>query len=126
ETAEGIVDIANAKMADAIRTLTVERGIDPREFTLVAYGGAGPMHAVLIADLLGIDKILVPNASGTFSAWGMLQTDIRFDTVRNFLSIISEVDKEKMEASYNEMEKEGLAMLKQQHIPEDKVRFQRS
>src|SRR5699024_9824785 len=54
ETAEGICDIANAKMADAIRTLTVSKGIDPRDFTLVAFGGAGPMHAMFIAANLGI------------------------------------------------------------------------
>src|SRR5699024_11346199 len=99
-------------MADAIRTLTVERGIDPREFTLVAYGGAGPMHAVLIAELLGIDKVLVPNASGTFSAWGMLQTDIRFDTVRNFLCGTSDVEKTEMEDLYDEMEKEGIEIMR--------------
>src|SRR5699024_10986540 len=60
ETAEGICDIANAKMADAIRTLTVSKGIDPRDFSLVAFGGAGPMHSMLIADQLDINKILIP------------------------------------------------------------------
>ncbi|HJF34203.1 MAG TPA: hydantoinase/oxoprolinase family protein [Sporosarcina psychrophila] len=126
ETAEGICDIANAKMADAIRNLTVKRGIDPREFTIVAFGGAGPMHAVLIADLLDVKKVLVPNVSGTFSAWGMLQTDIRFDTVRNYVSLLSNVKKNEMQSLYNEMQEECISMLNQQHISTDQIRFQKS
>ena len=126
ETAEGICDIANAKMADAIRNLTVKRGIDPREFTIVAFGGAGPMHAVLIADLLDVKNILVPNVSGTFSAWGMLQTDIRFDTVRNYVSLLSKVKKTEMQSLYNEMQEECISMLNQQHISTGKIRFQKS
>jgi N-methylhydantoinase A len=126
ETAEGICDIANAKMADAIRNLTVKRGIDPREFTIVAFGGAGPMHAVLIADLLDVKKVLVPNVSGTFSAWGMLQTDIRFDTVRNYVSLLSNVKKNEMLSLYDEMQEECISMLNQQHISTDQIRFQKS
>lgn len=113
-------------MADAIRNLTVKRGIDPREFTIVAFGGAGPMHAVLIAELLGVNKVLVPNVSGTFSAWGMLQTDIRFDTVRNFVSMISEVKKNEMQTLYDEMKQESITLLNQQHISTDRIRFQKS
>ncbi len=126
ETAEGICDIANAKMADAIRTLTVKRGIDPRKFTLVAFGGAGPMHAVLIAELLDIKKIFIPSTSGTFSAWGMLQTDIRFDTVRNFVSTTDAVNKTNIEALYAEMKLESISVLNQQNIATDQIRFQYS
>ncbi|MDC1296555.1 hydantoinase/oxoprolinase family protein, partial [Alphaproteobacteria bacterium] len=74
QLAEGILSIINAKMADAIRTITVKKGIDPREFSLVAFGGAGSMHAVWLAAELEIEEIIVPNDPGTFSAWGMLQT----------------------------------------------------
>jgi len=126
KTAEGICDIANAKMADAIRTLTVKRGIDPREFTIVAFGGAGPMHAVLIAELLGVEKVLVPEVSGTFSAWGMLQTDIRYDSVRNFLSPVDQVDNKVMDELYEEMQKESVEVLEQQHIRADQIKFQKS
>ncbi len=126
ETAEGICDIANAKMADAIRTLTVKRGIDPRDFTLVAFGGAGPMHAVLIADLLDMKKVFVPSVSGTFSAWGMLQTDIRFDTVRNYVSSIKEVNFSQLESLYKEMKQESIAVLNQQNIQTEHIRFQNS
>ncbi|WP_408011330.1 hydantoinase/oxoprolinase family protein [Pseudalkalibacillus sp. A8] len=126
KTAEGICDIANAKMADAIRTLTVKRGIDPRDFTLVAFGGAGPMHAVLIADLLDMKKIFIPSVSGTFSAWGMLQTDIRFDTVRNFVEVIKNVNKGQLELLYQELERESITVLNQQNITTDQISFQRT
>ncbi|SES13315.1 hydantoinase/oxoprolinase family protein [Psychrobacillus sp. OK032] len=126
ETAEGICDIANAKMADAIRTLTVKRGIDPRDFTLVAFGGAGPMHAVLIADLLDMKKVFIPSVSGTFSAWGMLQTDIRFDTVRNYVANINQVDYTMLESLYEEMKQESISVLNQQNIQAGDIRFQNS
>jgi N-methylhydantoinase A len=126
ETAEGICNIANAKMADAIRTLTVSKGIDPRDFALVAFGGAGPMHAVLIADLLGIKKILVPTVAGTFSAWGMLQTDIRHDAVRTFVSVLDRSDKKSMSDLYNEMEQETINILAQQKVKKEDMSFQRT
>ena len=82
ELAQGICKIADAKMEDAIRQLTIRKGIDPREFVLVAFGGAGPMHACTTADELEIKTVLVPEMPGTFSAWGMLQSDIRQDLSR--------------------------------------------
>ncbi len=77
--AEGIVSVINAKMAQAIRTLTVEQGIEPRDFALVAFGGAGPMHAAFLAQELGIGEVIVPRLAGAFSAWGMLETELRRD-----------------------------------------------
>jgi N-methylhydantoinase A len=79
ETAEGILAVANAMMANAIRTLTLRRGVDPREFTLVAFGGAGPLHSVALAEELGITEVLIPFAMGVLSAWGMLHADVRHD-----------------------------------------------
>lgn len=125
ETAEGICDIANAKMADAIRTLTISKGIDPRDFALVAFGGAGPMHAVLIAEHLGINKVLVPTVAGTFSAWGMLQTDIRHDNVRTFVSLLHESNHSKMNSLFKEMEIETADVLGQQNIFEENMKFTR-
>ncbi|WP_174614799.1 hydantoinase/oxoprolinase family protein [Virgibacillus ihumii] len=125
ETAEGICDIANAKMADAIRTLTVSKGIDPRDFSLVAFGGAGPMHSMLIADHLDINRILIPTAAGTFSAWGMLQTDIRHDDVRNYVSLLENTDYEKIINLYTTMEEEAEEILKQQNIGKKDIYFNR-
>jgi N-methylhydantoinase A len=90
--AEGVLDVINAKMANAIRTMTVSRGIDPRDFAIVAYGGAGPMHAAFIAEELGVEKIIVPNLAGAFSAWGMLQTEGRHDLAQTLVSPLEATD----------------------------------
>ena len=87
-------------MADAIRTITVKKGIDPREFSLVAFGGAGSMHAAWLAEELEIEEIIVPNDPGTFSAWGMLQTDIRRDLTVNFYNSFASLQKEKIQNSF--------------------------
>lgn len=77
--AEGILAVANAMMANAIRTLAMRRGIDPRRFSLLAFGGAGPLHGVALAEELGIEEVIVPFGTGVLSAWGMLHADIRHD-----------------------------------------------
>jgi N-methylhydantoinase A len=79
EAAEGVVDIATTNMAQAIRLTSVEKGYDPREFALVAYGGAGPMFATRIADALELDRVFVPPNPGVLSASGLLSADERFD-----------------------------------------------
>jgi N-methylhydantoinase A len=80
--AEGIVHIAVARMTSAIREISIQRGHDPRDFTLVAFGGAGPMHALALADEIGIPRVLVPRHPGNFSALGLLASDIKHDEVR--------------------------------------------
>jgi N-methylhydantoinase A len=92
ELAEGICDVINAKMAQAIRTLTVEKGIEPRDFALVAFGGAGPMHAAFLADELEVGEVIVPRFPGAFSAWGMLETEIRKDFAQAWFSPLADVD----------------------------------
>ncbi len=78
-TAEQALEVAHFKMSQAIRELTVERGLDPREFSICAFGGAGPLHAAFIAEELEVKKIVIPSVAGAFSAWGMLQGDLRHD-----------------------------------------------
>jgi N-methylhydantoinase A len=95
--AEGMLAIINANMADAMRTITVKQGIDPRDFALVAFGGAGPMHASWLARELEIREVIIPWSPGTFSAWGMLQTDIRHDVVRSFYHPVAELGDEDVE-----------------------------
>jgi N-methylhydantoinase A len=118
--AEGIIDIANAKMADAIRTLTIERGISPRDFTLVSFGGAGSLHAAFLARELGIAEVVVPAAAGTFSAWGMLQADLRHDVSRPFYHRLSEIDEAKLEAAFAELELDGTARLDGDAVPRER------
>jgi N-methylhydantoinase A len=83
--ADGIIRIATARMVSAIKEISIAKGHDPRDFTLLAYGGAGPMHAVFIAEELEIPRVLVPLAPGNFSAWGSLIGDVRRDHVQTRL-----------------------------------------
>ena len=83
--AEGIVRVANAEMTRALRVVTVERGIDPRDHALVAFGGAGPLHAAAIADELGIDRVIAPRASGVLAAFGLVVAPRRRDAQRSVL-----------------------------------------
>jgi N-methylhydantoinase A len=88
--ADGIVTIAVARMTSAIREISIQRGHDPRDFTLVAFGGAGPMHALPLADEIGIPRVLVPRHPGNFSALGLLASDIKHDDVRTRVGALRE------------------------------------
>ena len=116
ETAAGIIAIINAAMANAIREITVSRGIDPREYSLVAYGGAGPLHAVAIAAELELGSVIVPANPGVLSAWGMLQADSRHDLVMNFYSKLKSIDKVKFEEGVKKLEAEAKQILTQEGI----------
>ncbi len=94
ELAEGIIRIAVAKMAGAIREVSVSRGLDPRRFALVAYGGAGPMHAALVAEELRISRVIVPQLPGNFSAIGLLTADLKWDATE---SIFAKLDADGVE-----------------------------
>ena len=101
--AEGIVKIAVARMTSAIREISIQRGHDPRDFTLIAFGGAGPMHAVALADEIGITRVLVPRHPGNFSALGLLASDIKHDDVRTRVGPLAERAPQ-LEALFAEME----------------------
>jgi N-methylhydantoinase A/oxoprolinase/acetone carboxylase beta subunit len=85
-----VVDVVNAEMLRALRVVSVERGHDPARFGLVAYGGAGPMHACELADELGIRTVLIPEVAGVLSALGLVASDERRDTVRSYLVALEE------------------------------------
>jgi len=124
DTAAGIIAIINAAMANAIREITVSRGIDPREYSLVAYGGAGPLHAVAIAEELELGSVIVPANPGVLSAWGMLQADSRHDLVMNFYSQLKAIDKDKFQEGLKKLESEARAILVQEGIPEQDMFIQ--
>ena len=117
--AEGICDVANSQMAQAIRTITISRGIEPRDFALVAFGGAGPMHAVFLAKELGIPETVVPRFPGAFSAWGMLQTNIRKDFSEPYFYLDEDIDVADMAGILRSMEVEGLTSLVSEGVPEE-------
>ncbi len=104
--AEGIIRIAVARMTSSIREITIQRGHDPRDFTLVAFGGAGPMHAIPVAEELGITRVLVPRFPGNFSALGVGASDIKHDTVRTQIGRLSDGALGVLRAIFSEMKAE--------------------
>lgn len=104
--AEGVVRIAVARMVSAIKEISISKGHDPRDFALVAYGGAGPMHAALVADEMEISRVLVPVAPGNFSAYGSLISDLRRDYVRTQLLDASAASFDDLERTFASMEAE--------------------
>ena len=98
EAARGVYRVANANMTRAVRTVTVERGHDPRDFALAAFGGAGPMHAAALAERLDVGRIVVPRACGVLSAYGLLAADETRDAVRTYRSSLDAADSEALEA----------------------------
>jgi N-methylhydantoinase A len=118
EAAAGIVQIASADMANAVRAVTVDRGRDPQEFVLIAYGGAGPMHALDVADQVGITRVIVPFAPGVFSAVGMLAADLRRDYVMTRFAPLAGMTREKLRAIYDEIEKPGLSWFSKRGVTE--------
>jgi N-methylhydantoinase A len=121
EAAYGMYHVINVNMASAIREITIKRGYDPREFLLVCAGGAGPIHAAMIALELEIPKILIPKESSIFCAAGMLFSDLKHDYVRTYHTVFSRdaADINRLIHLVKEMEDEGHAILKKEKIPQN-------
>jgi N-methylhydantoinase A len=109
--ADGILRIAVTAMSYAVKGVTTERGLDVGDFALVAYGGAGPLHAVAVARELGIRTVIVPGGPGVFSALGMLFADLRYDFVRTWLTRLDDASFDELERIYSELETEGRAAI---------------
>jgi N-methylhydantoinase A len=118
EAALGILEVADAHMERAVRTITVERGYDPRGCTLLAFGGAGPLHAATLAQRLGMRKVLIPTAAGVLSALGALVADVRRDRVRSLLRPTQEVDPAEIPKILKELKREAEASLRGSSISE--------
>ncbi len=126
EAAVSIIRIANSMMSKILRIVSVERGYDPRDFSLVAFGGAGPMHVCALAEELEINRIILPPNPGMFSALGLLTADLFHDYSSPVLSLSGDVDPSDVEEMYQRMEETGHATLELEGVPEDKRRFQRT
>ena len=111
DAAHGIREVANASMARAIRAVTIERGRDPRDYTLVAFGGSGPVHAVDVARALEIRRVLVPISPGVFTAVGMLASDLEHHFVRAHAGTLASVDPRAATSALTEMARDARAML---------------
>jgi N-methylhydantoinase A len=121
EAAAGIVDIVNENMAAAFRVKTIERGLDPREFLLCAFGGAGPLQAVELARLLGIPEVVIPPSPGVTSAAGLLASDLRYDVVRSMLRRLDDVEPAALQAAYEEHEQPLVALLRADGCGPDEI-----
>jgi N-methylhydantoinase A len=106
-----IIEIVNANMAEALRIVSIERGYDPREFSLIAFGGAGPVHAAALADELAIPEVIVPPAPGAFSALGLVATDLKRDYSRTLYADLGSLEPERVASVIGAMEADGTAML---------------
>ncbi len=111
QMADGIISIATVIMAGAIRKISVEHGLDPRDFILFSYGGGGPLHSCALAHELSIPMIVVPPEPGNFSAIGMLLADARIDSSKTFVGMLNADSVAAMEADFATMEKESAAAL---------------
>ena len=118
EAAAGIVSVVNHGMAEALRIVSVERGHDAREFSLVAFGGAGPVHAAALAEELDIPEVIIPPIPGGFSALGLVATDLRRDWSRTFYSPIESIDPQALDQRLADLERAAQTMLRDAGIPE--------
>ena len=118
DLAVGLVAVADSTMANAIREITVLRGIDPRSFALVAFGGAGPLHAAALADELEIGTVVVPADPGVLSAYGMLHADIRHDVVQSFYARVADLDPATLDATLAELAERARLLAKEDGVDE--------
>lgn len=121
EAAQGILRIAATAMSHAVKAVTTERGLDAGDFAMVAYGGAGPLHACDIAREMGIRKLIIPRSPGHFSAFGMLFSDLRYDYVRSRFIRLADADFADIDSVYSELEAEGLAEIEKVSVAPERV-----
>ena len=124
--AHGILQIVNYNMMGAIRNVSVERGLDPRNFALVAFGGAGPMHSISVARLLDMTTVIAPPSPGVASAYGLLVADFKNDYARTAIQKPPNYDMADMEGIYRELEGEAVRWLDSEAVPSDRRELARS
>ncbi|WP_062234480.1 hydantoinase/oxoprolinase family protein [Fictibacillus sp. FJAT-27399] len=116
EAALGIIQIANSNMLNALKLISVRKGYDPRDFSLMAFGGGGSMHAAALAKELGVKKVIVPVASSVFSSWGMLMTDLRHDYIQTHIKRLTNVDLHALNSEWNKLESEAIAQFMEEGV----------
>jgi len=126
QAADGILRVAATAMSYAVKGVTTERGLDVGDFALVAYGGAGPLHAVQVARELGMRRVIIPNAPGVFSAFGMLFSDLRYDYVRTWFTRLDDADFAQLEQIYGGLEEEGRRAIASTSVKPDEITIKRA
>lgn len=123
EAANGIIKIANSAMSKILRIVSVERGYDPRDFVLICFGGAGPMHGCALAEELKIKKIVVPRNPGLFSAYGLLVTDFKTTLMKAMMRPMDEINVKNVESIYQKLELKGDRLMERQKISRNYIHF---
>jgi N-methylhydantoinase A len=124
-TAAGIVRLADDAMGNVLRIVTIERGLDPRDFTLVAFGGGGPLHACAVAEELGVPRVVVPPHPGLFSAFGLLEAKLHANELRPVLRSLHAIDGAEIDREFCAMERRARSTLAGQGAQEAEIRFKR-
>jgi N-methylhydantoinase A len=126
QAAWGVHEVVNENMANAARIHAVEKGLDPRRFSLVAFGGAGPVHAYQVARKLGLETIIIPPGAGVCSAFGFLLAPMSFDLSRSYVTRLADIAWNRLNAIYDEMETTGRSLLIDAGVADKDIRFIRS
>jgi N-methylhydantoinase A len=121
KAAWGILTLANANMAEMVRLATLRRGLDPRDFVMVAFGGAGPLHAAEIAREVGVPKVIIPPYPGLFSAIGTVLGNIRHDLVQTLVRRVHEISRKELEAAFSALDRRAHALISVEEVAEDAV-----
>jgi N-methylhydantoinase A len=126
EAAHGILEVARNNMTTATKEILIGQGYDPRDFSLMSYGGAGGIFAAGIARDMSMARVIIPVTPGVFSAWGMLTMDITHGFSQTLARTVDSLDVEELTGVFREMKEQGLAMLREEKIPADAMEFKRS
>lgn len=121
EAAMSILRVVEANMYNALKLISVRRGYDPRDFTMVAFGGGGPMHCAYLAKELNIRKVIVPIAAPVFSAWGMLMTDVRHDYIQTNIRRMNEVSAEELNDMWEGLLSQAQEQFEKEDIPKENI-----
>ncbi|WP_122088727.1 hydantoinase/oxoprolinase family protein [Halalkalicoccus subterraneus] len=121
DVSRGVFDVTLANTVGAIREITIEKGLDPREFSMMAFGGAGPMFVPLLAREMGVEEVVVPRAPSVFSALGMLMADVVYDFARTNIEALIDLELSDLETTFDELDTEALETLTDEGFEEDEV-----
>jgi N-methylhydantoinase A len=125
DVAHGVLQIANANMVNALKLVSINRGHDPRDFALMAFGGGGALHATALADELGIPKVIIPPYAGVFSAWGMLMLDVRRDAICTHLQPLTAASMARLLLAFAELHADAVSAFECDGFLPDQLRFER-
>ncbi|MEH7123023.1 hydantoinase/oxoprolinase family protein [Bacillus sp. JJ1773] len=125
DAALGIIRLANSNMLNALKLISVRKGFDPRDFTMVAFGGGGPLHGTYLAAELGIKKVIVPVASAVFSAWGMLMTDLRSDIIQTYIKRLKNADINEINEMWHLLEQKSMERYIDEGVKREDILFMR-